>query len=91
MPGRRKVTEQKSDRNGIAIFRNIDLTQVPWSVSIYNLTTTSVDNVKIIASPEIAARQHIRPDVASLPAEITIYIRKLGFTDSWSICSVVHN
>jgi hypothetical protein len=90
MSGKRKVIEQKSDSHGIAVFHNIDLSSVPWSVSIYNLVYTSIDRVTILANPTLAERLKaersidsvLTPLVTSLPAEITIYVRKRSFGES---------
>jgi hypothetical protein len=79
MPGRRRVVEQKSDSNGVVIFRNVDLSSIAWSVSVFNLGTTAIDPVVILCRPENASTQGgVRPTITSLPAEITLHVRKRG-------------
>ena len=79
MPGSRKVISRKSDSNGTVVFPNVDLTRVAWSVSTYNLSTTSTEDTVILCKPEnAAARGGIRPTITSLPAEVTLHIRKRG-------------
>lgn len=83
MSGNRKVITQKSDSNGVAVFHNIDLTSIAWSVGIYNLGTTATDPAVILCRPENESSQGflkgLQPTIKSLPVEITIHIRKRGF------------
>jgi hypothetical protein len=78
MPGKRKVIFEKSDQRGLVVFHNIDLRTLAWSVSIYNLATVGTDPVVILCRPENAQSQYARPTVTSLPADITIHVRKRG-------------
>ncbi len=80
MPEKRGVISQKSDAHGIVVFRNIDLRTIAWSVSIYNLGTTGTDPVIVLCKPENAQSQGgVRPTITSLPAEVTIHVRRRGF------------
>ena len=83
MSGSRKVITQKSDSNGVVVFHNIDLTSIAWSVGIYNLGTTATDPVVILCKPENERSQGflkgLQPTITSLPAEITLHIRRRGF------------
>jgi len=84
MSGRRKVISQKSDSNGVVVFRNIDLTSIAWSVGIYNLSSQATEPDVIICRPENASSQglsfgYLGRTITSLPAEITLHIRKRGF------------
>lgn len=81
MSGRRKIISQKSDSNGIVVFRGIDLTSIAWSISIYNQMTVATDPVIILCKPENATSQGVRGtiSVTSLPAEITLHFRRRSF------------
>lgn len=79
MSGSRKIINQKSDSKGIVVFHDIDLTSIAWMVSIYNWGTVATDPAAILCAPENASAQAIRGrpiTVTSLPAEITIHVRK---------------
>ncbi len=78
MSGRRKVITQKSDSNGVAVFHDVDLTSIAWSVGISNLASQA-DQVFTLCRPENASSQHVQPTITSLPAEITLHVRKRGF------------
>jgi hypothetical protein len=79
MPGSRKVIIEKSDSSGKVVFHNIDLTSIAWSVGIYNLVTMSTDHTLILCRPENASSQGVRPTITSLPADVTLHIRRRGF------------
>ncbi len=82
MSGRRRVITQKSDSNGVVVFRNTDLTSIAWSVGIYNLGDLATDLVVILCRPTNSSSQGgVRPTITSLPAEITIHVRKRSFSE----------
>jgi hypothetical protein len=85
MSGKRKVISQRSDAVGTVVFRDIDLTKIAWSVSIYNLTTQAVGLDVILCRSENAAAQGLEyfhgPMITYLPAEITVRIRRRGFPE----------
>lgn len=80
MPGRRKIISERSNANGVVVFHDIDLSKIAWSVSVWNIGTAATDPV-ILCKPENAQAQGVRPSITSLPAQITLHVRRRGFRE----------